>query len=51
MAKKIEELIEDVDSQIVNIRTKSLDVSFNELYDMYHRRFDIPFDNQTSLHL
>ena len=35
MAKKIEELIEDVDSQIVNIRTKSLDVSFNELYDMY----------------
>ena len=35
MAKKIEELIEDVDSQIVNIRTKSLDVSFNELYYMY----------------
>jgi hypothetical protein len=35
VAKKIEELIEDVDSQIVNIRTKSLDVSFNELYDMY----------------
>ena len=35
MAKKIEGLIEDVDSQIVNIRTKSLDVSFNELYDMY----------------
>ena len=35
LAKKIEELIADVDSQIVNIRTKSLDVSFNELYDMY----------------
>lgn len=33
--KKIETLIEDVDSQIVRIRTKSLDVSFNELYDMY----------------
>lgn len=28
-------LIENVDSQIVKIRTKSLDVSFNELYDMY----------------
>lgn len=33
--KRIESLIEDVDSQIVRIRTKSLDVSFNELYDMY----------------
>lgn len=31
----IENLIENVDSQIVKIRTKSLDVSFNELYDMY----------------
>ena len=31
----IENLIENVDSQIVNIRTRSLDVSFNELYDMY----------------
>lgn len=31
----VENLIENVDSQIVNIRTKSLDVSFNELYDMY----------------
>lgn len=31
----IENLIENVDSQIINIRTKSLDVSFNELYDMY----------------
>lgn len=28
-------LIENVDSQIIKIRTKSLDVSFNELYDMY----------------
>lgn len=31
----IENLIEDVDNQIIRIRTKSLDVSFNELYDMY----------------
>lgn len=31
----IENLIENVDNQIINIRTKSLDVSFNELYDMY----------------
>lgn len=31
----IENLIENVDTQIINIRTKSLDVSFNELYDMY----------------
>lgn len=31
----IDNLIENVDSQIINIRTKSLDVSFNELYDMY----------------
>lgn len=31
----IEGLIENVDSQIIKIRTKSLDVSFNELYDMY----------------
>lgn len=31
----IENLIENVDSQIIRIRTKSLDVSFNELYDMY----------------
>ncbi len=31
----IEDLIENVDSQIIKIRTKSLDVSFNELYDMY----------------
>ena len=30
-----ENLIENVDSQIIKIRTKSLDVSFNELYDMY----------------
>lgn len=28
-------LIEDVDKQIIQIRTKSLDISFNELYDMY----------------
>ena len=32
---KIDNLIENVDNQIINIRTKSLDVSFNELYDMY----------------
>jgi hypothetical protein len=32
---QIDNLIENVDSQIINIRTKSLDVSFNELYDMY----------------
>ena len=31
----LENLILDVDDQIINIRTKSLDVSFNELYDMY----------------
>lgn len=31
----IENLIENVDKQMVKIRTKSLDVSFNELYDMY----------------
>lgn len=31
----IENLIENVDQQIIKIRTKSLDVSFNELYDMY----------------
>ena len=31
----IEDLIENVDNQIIKIRTKSLDVSFNELYDMY----------------
>lgn len=31
----ISELIENVDNQIIKIRTKSLDVSFNELYDMY----------------
>lgn len=30
-----ENLIENVDNQIIKIRTKSLDVSFNELYDMY----------------
>ena len=30
-----ENLIENVDEQIIKIRTKSLDVSFNELYDMY----------------
>lgn len=31
----LENLILDVDDQIIKIRTKSLDVSFNELYDMY----------------
>lgn len=31
----IANLIENVDSQIIKIRTKSLDVSFNELFDMY----------------
>ena len=31
----IENLIENVDNQIIKIRTKSLDVSFNELFDMY----------------
>lgn len=31
----IETLIENVDNQIIKIRTRSLDVSFNELYDMY----------------
>lgn len=34
MANQLE-LIENVDEQIIKIRTKSLDVSFNELYDMY----------------
>lgn len=28
-------LIENVDRQIIETRTKSLDVSLNELYDMY----------------
>lgn len=28
-------LVQNVDNQIIQIRTKSLDVSFNELYDMY----------------
>lgn len=32
---EISNLIENVDNQIIRIRTKSLDVSFNELYDMY----------------
>lgn len=31
----IENLIENVDNQIINIRTRSLDVSFNELLDMH----------------
>ena len=31
----IDNLIENVDHQIIKIRTKSLDVSFNEIYDMY----------------
>ena len=31
----IENLIKSVDNQIINIRTRSLDVSFNEIYDMY----------------
>ncbi|MCD8149107.1 MAG: DUF262 domain-containing protein [Clostridiales bacterium] len=34
----IESLIENVDNQIIKIRTKSLDVSFNELYDMYKNK-------------
>jgi len=34
----IENLIESIDSQIIRIRTKSLDVSFNELYDMYQNK-------------
>lgn len=34
----LENLIENVDSQIIKIRTKSLDVSFNELYDMYQNK-------------
>lgn len=32
---QLENLMESVDSQIIQIRTKSLDISFNELYDMY----------------
>lgn len=28
-------LIENVDRQIIETRTKSLDVTLNELYDMY----------------
>lgn len=31
----ISNLIQNIDNQIIQIRTKSLDVSFNELYDMY----------------
>ncbi len=34
----IENLIENVDTQIIKIRTKSLDISFNELYDMYQNK-------------
>lgn len=34
----IANLIENVDNQIIRIRTKSLDVSFNELYDMYQNQ-------------
>ncbi len=34
----IENLIENIDNQIIRIRTKSLDVSFNELYDMYQSK-------------
>lgn len=30
-----EKLIKNIDSEIIKIRTKTLDVSFNELYDMY----------------
>lgn len=33
--KKIESLIENIDNQIIKIRTKNLDISFNEMYDMY----------------
>lgn len=32
----IENLIQNVDNQIIKIRTRSLDVSFNELYDMFN---------------
>lgn len=43
----LESLIENVDSQIIQIRTKSLDVSFNELYDMYkHGELTIAPDYQ-----
>jgi len=31
----LEELIETVDDQIIKVRTKNMDVSFNELYEMY----------------
>lgn len=34
----IDDLIENVDDKIIQIRTKSLDVSFNELYDMYKNK-------------
>lgn len=34
----IENLIENTDSRIIKIRTKRLDVSFNELYDMYKNK-------------
>ncbi len=29
-------LVQNVDNQIIQVRTKSLDISFNELYDMYN---------------
>lgn len=32
---ELDSLITNVDDQIIKIRTRSLDVSFNELYDMY----------------
>ena len=35
MSEKEIDLIRSVDSSIEKVRTKSLDVSFNELYDMY----------------
>lgn len=34
----LDNLISNVDDQIIKIRTKSLDVSFNELYDMYNNQ-------------
>ena len=39
----IENLIENVDNQIIEIRTKSLDVSFNELYDMYQSKEPVSY--------
>ena len=45
----IENLIENVDNQIIRIRTKSLDVSFNELYEQPLIIDDTIIDTESNL--